>query len=95
MYSKKTSSLYSCKAENMLKLLGKKWSSSILKKFSIDKKELSFTELKKDLNISQKILDQRLKELEKYDILEKNDHYHITELGLKINEIVYELEKLF
>lgn len=59
---------YSCQVQEMMKLLGKKWSLLILKCISKNK-IISFTELKKELKISQKILWQRLEELEEEGLI--------------------------
>lgn len=68
MLKNNTSTKYSCQIQDMMKLLGKKWSLLILKCISKNN-ALSFTQLKKELKISQKILWQRLEELEKEGII--------------------------
>ncbi len=94
MYKKQTPIIYTCNAQNIMKLLGKKWSLELLKKFSVDNKKITFTELKKDLRISQKVLDERLKELETNKLIQKDTTYSLTPLGLKLNVLLKEIESL-
>lgn len=94
MYERKIPQRYTCNAQTSMKLLGKKWSLLILKKFSLENNSLSFSELKKDLKISQKVLDERLKEFESLGIISKHDTYSLTPLGKKLNSLIYKIEQL-
>ncbi|MCH8519436.1 MAG: winged helix-turn-helix transcriptional regulator [Nanoarchaeota archaeon] len=95
----KSKQIYSCQVQEMMKLLGKKWSLLIIKCISRNK-EISFTELKKELKISQKILWQRLEELEKEDLItnfectqklkkkEFRSIYSLTQKGAQIEKFL-------
>lgn len=78
--------------------LGKKWSIKIIKGLFCNCKHFKdFLEMNPDL--SSKVLSERLKELEQKGIVEKKvinsspvqTEYHLTEKGLKLNKIIYEL----
>ena len=78
--------------------LGKKWNIKIIKGLFCDCKHFKdFLELNPTL--SSKVLSERLKELEQKGILEKKvvdsnpvqTEYFLTEKGVKLNKIIFEL----
>ena len=78
--------------------IGKKWTINILRDLFLGNKR--FKEfLKNNPGLSSKVLAQRLKELEKIDLIEKQItskspliiEYFLSEKGTKINKILYEL----
>ncbi len=78
--------------------LGKKWNIKIIKGLFCDCKHFKdFLELNPTL--SSKVLSERLKELERKGIIEKKvvnstpvqTEYYLTEKGLKLNKIIFEL----
>lgn len=95
----KSNNMYSCQVQDIMKLLGKKWSLLIIKCISKNK-EISFTGLKKELKISQKVLWERLEELEKEDLIRnftctKNSNkldyrsiYSLTQKGIQIEKFL-------
>ena len=101
----KIKTVYSCQVQDMMKLLGKKWSLLIIKCISRNK-EISFTEIKKELKISQKVLWERLEELEKEDLIKnfectksskKFDYrsiYSLTQKGTQIEKFLELFEKV-
>lgn len=62
------SSKYSCQAQEIMKLLGRKWSLQILRCISRNS-VVSFTQIKKELRISQKVLWARLEEFEEMGLI--------------------------
>ena len=78
--------------------LGKKWNIKIIKGLFCDCKHFKdFLEMNPTL--SSKVLSERLKELEQKGIIEKKvvntaqiqTEYFLTEKGLKLNRIIFEL----
>src|SRR5574337_1768550 len=66
-----------CKIENLMFLISKKWMLMIIKTL-IDKKRLRYKDLNKSLSgISPKTLSDRLKELEKMNIIERKSFAEI------------------
>lgn len=84
-----------CQFENNINLIKNKWTIYIIRDLILGKKY--FSDFKEDKpELSNKILAQRLKELEENKIIKKrstNDEttYHLTEKGNKLRNILYEL----
>lgn len=79
-------------------LFNKKWTIQLIRDMFFGKKQFKeFQEDKPDL--SNKVLSQRLKELENNWLVEKkvlnttpiSSEYHLTEYGKKLNRVIYEL----
>lgn len=79
-------------------LFNKKWTIQLIRDMFFGKKQFKeFQEDKPDL--SNKVLSQRLKELENNGLVEKkvlnttpiSSEYHLTEYGKKLNRVIYEL----
>lgn len=58
-----------CPANNLMKILGKKWMLLILSELNDNNKR--FNELNKSIKISSRTLSKRLKEMEKVGIIKK------------------------
>lgn len=84
-----------CNFEENIQFLGKKWTVLLLRDLMLGKKY--FTEFKEDKpELSNKVLSERLKELEKLNIISKNIEndsceYFLTEKGHLLNKIIYEI----
>ena len=84
-----------CNFEENIQFLGKKWTVLLLRDLMLGKKY--FTEFKEDKpELSNKVLSERLKELEKMNIISKNIEndsceYFLTEKGHLLNKIIYEI----
>ena len=84
-----------CQFEKNLDILKNKWTVYIIRDLILGKKH--FTEFKEDKpELSNKILAQRLKELECNNIIEKitednETSYYLTEKGRRLQNIIYEL----
>jgi len=84
-----------CQFEKNLNLIKNKWTVYILRDMLRGKKH--FSEFKEDKpELSNKILTQRLKELEENNIIEKiieedETSYYLTEKGHRLQNILYEL----
>jgi DNA-binding HxlR family transcriptional regulator len=87
-----------CPISTALKYVGKKWSIEIVKDIFFGLK--SFSEfLQANPKLSGKVLSQRLKDLEKDEIITKDIvsksplkiEYNLTEKGKKLNGVIYEL----
>ena len=77
-----------CKASGIGEVMGKKWSLSILKTLATDS-PLHFNQLKKKLSgISNKVLSERLQQLEKEKIVIKTTTINES------NDILYSLSPL-
>lgn len=64
--------LQGCPVEAFLKIIGQRWSSYILHILLLNQR-LRFGELKRHIpNISQKVLTEKLRELEKADIIHRD-----------------------
>lgn len=79
-------------------LFNKKWTIQLIRDMFFGKKQFKeFQEDKPDL--SNKVLSQRLNELENNGLVEKkvlnttpiSSEYHLTEYGKKLNRVIYEL----
>lgn len=84
-----------CNFEDNIQFLGKKWTVLLLRDLLLGKKY--FSEFKEDKpELSNKVLSERLKELEKMNIISKNIEndsfeYFLTEKGQLLNKIIYEI----
>ncbi|MBQ8018154.1 MAG: helix-turn-helix transcriptional regulator [Methanobrevibacter sp.] len=84
-----------CPIENTVKLLNRKWTILLIRDmFSGKKHFLEFKENKPDL--SNNVLSDTLKSMEKNKLVLKkvsnnSTEYHLTERGLKLNKVLYEL----
>jgi DNA-binding HxlR family transcriptional regulator len=84
-----------CQFEKNLNIIKNKWTIYIIRDMILGKKY--FTDFKEDKpELSNKMLAQRLKELEYNNIIEKitdknETSYHLTKKGLKLQNILYEL----
>ena len=86
---------------NALKLIGGKWKIMILD--SLLSKHMRFGELKRALEpITEQMLTKQLRELEKHNIIERNDHrtvppkveYYLTDFGKSFSPIILQLQEL-
>lgn len=87
-----------CLIDKAVVLFNKKWTIQLIRDMFFGKKQFKeFQEDKPDL--SNKVLSQRLKELENNGLVEKkvlnttpiSSEYHLTEYGKKLNRVIYEL----
>ena len=87
-----------CHIDKAVVLFNKKWTIQLIRDMFFGKKQFKeFQEDKPDL--SNKVLSQRLKELENNGLVEKkvlnttpiSSEYHLTEYGKKLNRVIYEL----
>ena len=84
-----------CQFEKNLNIIKNKWTIYIIRDLILGKK--FFSEFKENQpNLSNKILSQRLKELENNNIIIKKveddeTSYYLTEKGRKLQNIIYEL----
>jgi len=87
-----------CQFEKNLNLIKNKWTVYLIRDMILGKKH--FSEFKEDKpELSNKILTQRLKELEENKLIEKciedsETSYYLTEKGRKFQNILYELAVL-
>ncbi|WP_299522724.1 helix-turn-helix domain-containing protein [uncultured Methanobrevibacter sp.] len=87
-----------CPIDKAVVLFNKKWTIQLIRDMFFGKKQ--FKEFQEDKpNLSNKVLSQRLKELENNGLVEKkvlntvpiSTEYHLTEHGKKLNKVIYEL----
>ena len=92
--SMKPQLLIDCKAKSLMKLLGKKWTLLILRRV-IQSQKSTFTDLKKEVRISQKILSQRIDELCNEALLKKEGEFYIpSKRAIELEQLIFEIEKL-
>lgn len=91
---------YSCEIEVALEIISGKWTALILWTLGTQGTK-RFGELKRELSgVTQKMLTQQLRTLEKYDIVERTIYhevppiveYSLTEIGQKLIPIFKELD---
>ncbi|OWT32915.1 transcriptional regulator [Methanobrevibacter sp. 87.7] len=89
---------FQCPIDKVVGLFNKKWTIQIIRDMFFGKKQ--FSEFKEDKpNLSNKVLSQRLKELENEGIIEKNivethpvkTEYSLTDYGRGLNRVIYEI----
>lgn len=75
------------KFEKAFSILGKKWNGLIIQVL-LEKQEQRFVELSKKIPmLSDRVLSERLRDLEAEEIIEKMDNYYrLTEKGLALQE---------
>ncbi|WP_409199419.1 winged helix-turn-helix transcriptional regulator [Methanobrevibacter sp. DSM 116169] len=86
-----------CPVDRAMDLLNKKWHIQIIKDLFFGKKH--FKEFKEDKpNLSNKVLSNCLKDLENKELINKTilengnyTEYSLTEKGLALNKVIYEL----
>lgn len=84
-----------CPIENTVKLLNRKWTVLLIRDLFLGKKH--FHEFKENKpNLSNNVLSDTLKSMEKNKLVIKKvsdntTEYYLTERGLKLNKILYEL----
>jgi DNA-binding HxlR family transcriptional regulator len=87
-----------CPVKVVMSYLGKRWTIDLIRDLMLgNKKFKDFLQLNKGL--SNKVLSQRLKELEYADLIEKRIiskkpleiEYVLTEKGFRLNQVLYEL----
>ncbi len=90
-----TKDLVTCPIENTVKLLNRKWTIVLIRDMFLGKKH--FLEFKEDKpQLSNNVLSDTLKSMEKNKLIVKESYnqsteYHLTNRGLKLNKILYEL----
>lgn len=89
---------FRCPVDKVVGLFNKKWTIQIIRDMFFGKK--TFTEFKENKpNLSNKVLSERLKELEDNGIVEKKiikthpvrTEYILTEYGRSLNKVIYEI----
>ena len=84
-----------CPIETTVKLLNRKWTILLIRDMFLGKKH--FSEFKKNKpNLSNNVLSDTLKSMEKNNLVLKKSskhstEYHLTDRGFKLNRILYEL----
>lgn len=86
-----------CQVEKAISLIGNKWSLFIIKELHFKAQSMRFNELLRALKpISSRTLSLKLKELLKYEIIEKNvvstspphSEYNLTERGEELTTVL-------
>lgn len=89
---------FRCPIDKVVGLFNKKWTIQIIRDMFFGKKQ--FSEFKEDKpNLSNKVLSQRLKELEEHNVVEKKivethpikTEYYLTDYGRSLNRVIYEI----
>ncbi|MBQ6219103.1 MAG: helix-turn-helix transcriptional regulator [Methanosphaera sp.] len=86
-----------CPVEEAIKLINKKWVIQLVRDMFFGKSH--FNEFKEDKpNLSNKVLSNCLKDMEKNGLIKKiiddestNIEYKLTDKGLSLNKVIYEL----
>ncbi len=90
-----------CPIYGVTRLLGGKWKMPLM--FLIKSGPMRFGELKRALEpITEQMLTKQLRELEKHNIIERNDHrtvppkveYYLTDFGKSFSPIIIQLQEL-
>ena len=85
-----------CPINKAVELFNKKWTIQLIRDMFFGKKQ--FKDFQEDKpNLSNKVLSQRLKEMEEKGLIEKriintspvSTEYHLTEYGKKLNKVIY------
>ena len=90
-----TKDLLTCPIENTVKLLNRKWTIVLIRDMYLGKKRfLEFKENNPDL--SNTVLSDTLKSMEKNELIEKkvsdqSTEYYLTKRGLRLNRVLYEM----
>ena len=90
-----TNDLVTCPIENTVKLLNRKWTIVLIRDMFLGKKH--FFEFKENKpNLSNNVLSDTLKSMEKNGLIvkkvsNKSSEYYLTDRGLKLNKVLYEL----
>jgi len=82
--------LITCPIENTLKLLNRKWTIVLIR--DMFQKKKYFREFSQIEGLSNTVLSDTLKDMEKNGLITKHDsEYHLTHKGLRLNRILYEM----
>ena len=90
-----TKDLLTCPIENTVMLLNRKWTIVLIRDMYLGKKRfLEFKENNPDL--SNTVLSDTLKSMEKNELIEKkvsyqSTEYYLTKRGLRLNRVLYEM----
>ena len=90
-----TKDLLTCPIENTVKLLNRKWTIVLIRDMYLGKKRfLEFKENNPDL--SNTVLSDTLKSMEKNELIEKkvsdqSTEYYLTKRGLRLKRVLYEM----
>ncbi|MBD3262737.1 MAG: hypothetical protein GF334_13895 [Candidatus Altiarchaeales archaeon] len=91
------------KTQDTIKLLGRKWTIPIIRELhNSSKGKLGFMELRNRLDITPKILSERLKQLKEYEMISKKIHegryttvdYRLTPVGGRVWNTVNDFRKI-
>lgn len=91
------------KTQDTIKLLGRKWTIPIIRELhNSSKGKLGFMELRKRLDITPKILSERLKQLKKFEMISKKINegryttvdYRLTPVGGRVWDTVNDFRKI-
>ena len=85
-----TKDLITCPIENTLKLLNRKWTIVLIRDMFQGKRY--FREFSQIEGLSNTVLSDTLKDMEAKGLITKADsEYHLTQKGLRLNRILYEM----
>ena len=87
-----------CPVKTAMAYLGKKWTIDIIRDLMFQNRRFSEI-IEENPGLSNKVLSQRLKQLEEANFIEKKIvsktpviiEYELTEMGYKLNKVLYEL----
>ena len=86
-----TKDLLTCPIENTLKLMNRKWTIVLIRDMFKGKKY--FWQFSQIEGLSNTVLSDTLKDMESKGLITKNDsEYHLTDKGLRLNRILYEMD---
>lgn len=88
-----------CSILKLSHLLGKKWSIPLIEEIALDKFSGFNNFCKRAKKITPRVLSARLKELEKYGLIERNTTkdatmYKLTAHGLQVHDVILNLKTL-